>query len=119
MLGYIPDEKLPDLYAGARALFFPQIEDAGVAALEAQASGTPVIALGQGGALDTVIEKKTGMFFPEQSVESITKAIEQFAKVDWNPTIIREHAEQFSEKRFRQKIRGVVEENVRQFQRRR
>lgn len=117
LLGFVADDELSKLYAGARAFFFPQIEDAGVAALEAQASGTPVIALGQGGALDTVVEGKTGIFFPEQSVESIAKAIDQFAAVDWNPKSIREHAEQFSEERFRQKIRKVVEDATQQFQR--
>ncbi|TSC60699.1 MAG: group 1 glycosyl transferase [Candidatus Peregrinibacteria bacterium Greene0416_62] len=117
LLGFVPDHALPELYAGARAFFFPQIEDAGVAALEAQASGTPVIALGQGGALDTVIDGKTGIFFEEQSVDSITKAIDRFSVIAWSPKTIREHAEQFSEEIFRQKIRTVVKENVHRYKR--
>ncbi|OGJ60737.1 hypothetical protein A3C37_03925 [Candidatus Peribacteria bacterium RIFCSPHIGHO2_02_FULL_53_20] len=117
LLGFVPDHALPKLYAGARAFFFPQIEDAGVAALEAQASGTPVIALGQGGALDTVIEGITGIFFKEQSADSIVAALDHFSTIAWNPEKIRDHAHQFSEERFRGKIRKVVKENVRRFQR--
>lgn len=117
MLGFVPDHMLPGLYSGARALFFPQIEDAGVAALEAQASGTPVIALGKGGALDTVIEEKTGIFFTEQSVDSIATALDHFSAIAWNPANIRRHAEQFREETFRAKIRKIVEENMRRFQR--
>ncbi|OGJ65973.1 hypothetical protein A3F36_03115 [Candidatus Peribacteria bacterium RIFCSPHIGHO2_12_FULL_55_11] len=117
MLGFVSDDALPKLYAGARAFFFPQIEDAGVAALEAQASGTPVIALGQGGALDTVIDGKTGIFFPEQSVASVQKAIEDFSMIDWKPEEIRRHAEQFREEIFRKKIRVAVENAVKKFQR--
>lgn len=117
LLGFVPDSELPKLYAGARAFFFPQIEDAGVAALEAQASGTPVIALGKGGALDTVVEGKTGIFFEEQSADSIAAALDRFSGIVWDPEKIREHAAQFSEERFRGKIRKIVEDTVKKFQR--
>lgn len=112
LLGFVPTHALPRLYAGARAFFFPQLEDAGVAALEAQASGTPVLAYGKGGALDTVAEGKTGIFFPEQTVESIGKALRSFEGISWDPQKIRRHAEQFSEEKFRGKIRRAVEEEM-------
>jgi len=115
MLGFIPDESLPKLYAQARAFLFPQIEDAGVAALEAMACGTPVIALGKGGALDTVAEGATGVFFSEQSEASLTSAINDYAKIHWNPAEIRAHAEQFREQHFRSNIRSVVDRALQQY----
>jgi glycosyltransferase involved in cell wall biosynthesis len=109
LLGFVHDEKLPSLYSNARALLFPQIEDAGVAALEAQACGTPVIALGKGGALDTVIEGKTGTLFPEQSVESLEGALQRWQEIPWDPEDIRKHAAQFREEIFLRKINAIVQ----------
>jgi len=115
-LGFVPDSDLPRVYAQAKALLYPQEEDAGIAPLEAQACGTPVIALGKGGALDTVKENDastslgtgTGVFFREQTVESLKDAIDRFEGMTFEPEVIREHAEQFSAERFRGKITQVI-----------
>ncbi|MEJ2347771.1 MAG: glycosyltransferase, partial [Patescibacteria group bacterium] len=74
-LGHLTDAKLADYYKKCTALVFPQEEDFGIVALEAQAAGAPVIAYKKGGALDTVIEGKTGVFFDKQTKESLIKAV--------------------------------------------
>ncbi|MCK5016729.1 MAG: glycosyltransferase [Candidatus Peribacteraceae bacterium] len=111
-LGYINDKDLPDLYSKAKAILFPQFEDAGVVPLEAQACGTPVIAYGKGGVLDTVIADKTGIFFEEQNVNSIANALDKFSSMQFSRENIRAHAEQFSEEKFRRKIKNIVEEHM-------
>jgi len=107
-LGFVPDEDLPALYAESRALLLPQHEDAGIVPLEAQACGTPVIAFAQGGALDTVKEKVTGLFFKEQTPQAIRDALERFEGMAFDPGQIRKHAEQFSSSNFRKKMREIV-----------
>jgi glycosyltransferase involved in cell wall biosynthesis len=108
-LGYIPDAEMPALYAQSRAVLFPALEDAGIVPLEAQASGTPVVALGKGGALDTVIDGKTGIFFAEQAPESLGAAIDRFQKSTFEPETIRAHARRFSEARFGVALREAIE----------
>ena len=119
-LGHIEDENLPALYAAAKAFLFPAEEDAGIVPLEAQACGTPVIAFGKGGALDTVVAHEslrvqdkdgegTGIFFQEQTVESLTSAIHRFEKMQFDRKKIREHAKKFSGEKFRQRLREIVE----------
>jgi len=112
ILGYVPDEELPELYGSAKALLFPQLEDAGVAPLEAQACGTPVIALGKGGALDTVLDMKTGIFFEEQTVESLKDVLGRFEKIQFDSQAIRSHAKAFSSNKFQSKISEIVEESM-------
>lgn len=107
-LGFVPDEKLPELYGGARALLFPQEEDFGITTLEAAASGKPTIALRAGGALETIIEHKTGIFFSTSSVASLQQAIEQFETGYWNPLTIRHHAEKFRRELFLQRLTQAV-----------
>ena len=108
LLGFVPDSQLSDLYRNAKALLFPQFEDAGVVPLEAQASGTPVIAYGKGGALDTVKDGETGLFFAEQSVESLKDALQRFEGMRFDPAVIREHTRQYSSERFREEILRIV-----------
>lgn len=106
--GFLQYEQLADLYAGCRAFIFPGFEDFGLTPLEAQASGRPVIALGAGGAQETVIESRTGTFFPEQTPESLVQAVRAF---DWqapDPAVIRAHAMQFDVAVFRKKIADFV-----------
>ena len=112
MLGFVPDADLPKLYANAKAFLFAPFEDAGVVPLEAQAFGTPVIAYGKGGVVDTVVEGETGVFFAQQTSDSLEEAIAEFEKVTWNPEKIRRHAEQFSASNFRRKMEGVIKENI-------
>ncbi len=107
--GRVSDEELPALYANAKAVLFPTHEDAGLVPVEAQACGTPVIAYGKGGILDTVVDGKTGIFFGEQTVESLTEALHRFSAASFDPAGIRGHAGQFSSLKFREKISAAVE----------
>lgn len=108
-LGHIPDDELSEVYRKAMALVFPQTEDFGITPLESMACGRPVIAFAEGGALETVIPGKTGLFFQEQTVESLKKAILEFGALKWDKTAIREHAKSFSREIFEENIRKCVE----------
>jgi glycosyltransferase involved in cell wall biosynthesis len=109
-LGFVSDEELRDLYAKARGLVFPQIEDFGIIPLEAMASGCPVIALKKGGALETVVDGKTGIFFNTQSVESLRHAVYKFFDMNFKYHLIRKHAENFDIPVFNGKILELVED---------
>ena len=108
-LGFVSEHDLPSLYARAKAVLFAPYEDAGIVPLEAQACGTPVIAFGKGGALDTVKDGVTGTFFEAQTVEAVGAAIKRFGTMTLEPEKIREHARQFSAERFRNSMRTAVE----------
>ncbi len=114
-LGFIPDEELPRQYMAARAVLFPQFEDAGVVPLEAQASGTPVIAFAKGGALETVIDQKTGLFFAAQTQDALKDALVRFDKSSFDPAVIREHAQQFSEARFLEQTKKTIDDALHTF----
>ena len=101
-------EELRTAYAGAKALLFPGIEDFGIVPVEAQAAGCPVIAYGVGGALETVVEGRTGIFFKEQTVESLCAAIEEFESLQLDADVCRENARRFAEAVFIDKMKGVV-----------
>lgn len=103
-LGLVSDEKLADLYSGARACIFPQEEDFGIVPLESMASGRPVIAFKAGGALETVVENKTGLFFNEQTSESLQQALEEFDRSNFRPEVCRKQAEKFDVEVFRDNI---------------
>lgn len=107
-LGFVPDEELPALYAGATALLFPQYEDAGIVPMEAMASGTPVIAYGKGGVLDVIRDGETGVLVPSQSVDAFADAVQSFAARSFDRVRITEHAKQFHEDVFRSKIQQLV-----------
>lgn len=98
-------DTLRKMYAGARALIFPGIEDFGIVPVEAQAAGTPVIALGQGGALETVRDGETGLFFHERNVDALCNAIEQFEGMTFDPQKVKSSVARFSTEKFREKIR--------------
>jgi glycosyltransferase involved in cell wall biosynthesis len=110
VLGYQPDDVLRAHLMRARAFIFAAEEDFGIAPVEAQACGTPVIAFGKGGATETVIDGETGLFFHEQTNEAIVKAVEEFelcrGKFDRNR--IRQNAERFSTDRFCSEFRKFV-----------
>ncbi len=108
--GRVEHEGLRKLYAGAKALIFPGIEDFGIVPLEAQAAGTPVIALGKGGALETVVPEKTGIFFPEPAVESLCGAIEQFESMKFEDSVLRKNPERFSCAVFDHKFMDFIRE---------
>lgn len=109
-LGFVAEEELPALYAGARALLFPQEEDFGITPLEAAACGKPTIAYRAGGALETIKDRRTGLFFKEQTAAALTEAIRQFETAYWDPNLIRRHAERFSVALFERRIQRVIQE---------
>jgi glycosyltransferase involved in cell wall biosynthesis len=115
-LGFVPDNDLPLLYRGAKALLFPQEEDFGITALEAAASGKPTIAFGSGGAVETVLEDITGTFFAEQTADSMIHALLSSEARRWDAAAIRRHAERFSQDVFGSRIRQMVAEAWEQFQ---
>lgn len=94
-LGWQPDERILDLYRSCRMLVFPGEEDFGIVPLEAMACGRPVLAFARGGALETVKEGVTGLFFKEQTPEALLPAIAACAAHPWEPRAIRCHAESF------------------------
>jgi len=108
-LGRVSDTELKELYSKAKAFIFPQIEDFGIVPLEAMASGRPVIALKAGGALETVVDKKTGVFFGEQSVKSLKEAVNRFEKMTFDSQKILNHAKKFDVSVFEQKILDFLE----------
>jgi len=103
-LGRIDDKELKKEYRACHALIFPQLEDFGITPVECMASGRPVIAYGEGGARDSVEEGKPGLFFSEQSVESLSEAVAEFETMEWDSISIKKHADQFSEERFHEQI---------------
>ena len=103
-------DELRQLYAGAQALIFPGVEDFGIVPVEAQAAGTPVIAFGGGGALETVLDGRTGVFFDRQEPEALCQAVERFEALSFDAAAIRAHAEEFSAAKFRSAIFSVLAE---------
>lgn len=115
ILGRQSDEVIKDYYSRARGFLFPGEEDFGITSLEAQSSGTPVIAFGKGGALETVVENKTGVFFKEQTISSMKEAIERFNKIDFDEVEIRNHAKTFDEEVFKVKIEKFINHKKEEF----
>jgi glycosyltransferase involved in cell wall biosynthesis len=114
-LGWESDEDLAKFYVNCRALIFPGVEDFGIVPLEAMASGRPVIAYAQGGALETVVgsgEKPTGVFFNEQSVAALKNAIKEFESRKFDSQAIRRHAEKFDRKRFKQRLHEYITDKI-------
>ncbi|HEX5852065.1 MAG TPA: glycosyltransferase [Solirubrobacteraceae bacterium] len=103
-LGRTSDEELARLYAEARAVVVPSMEEFGIVAVEAQASGRPVIAAAAGGALETVIDGQTGLLAKLDDVDSFTKAIERIDSIDFDPARAKANAERFSVKAFQRRL---------------
>ncbi|WP_264535686.1 glycosyltransferase [Flavobacterium sp. N1736] len=108
-VGFVNYEKLRKLMQKAKAFVFAAEEDFGIIPVEAQACGTPVIAFAKGGALETVVENQTGVFFEEQSIQKLKNAIRAFEKIEFDPKKIREHAIRFSKQRFENEMKTFVE----------
>lgn len=102
-VGRVSDEEMQDYYRHAKAFLFPGIEDFGLTPVEAMAAGCPVLAYGEGGALETVVDGKTGLFFDEQTVDSLSDCIERFESLaqTFNVRDIQAHAGDFSNERFK------------------
>lgn len=109
-LGFVPDEQLPQLFARCRAFIFPGLEDFGITPVQAQAAGRPVIAYRGGGALDTVIPGRTGVFFDEPTVESLMNVLRAFDAGEYDPAVIRANAMRFDSAVFESAITRCVEE---------
>jgi glycosyltransferase involved in cell wall biosynthesis len=107
-VGRVPWDELARLFQGARAFVFPGLEDFGIAPVEAQAAGRPVIAFAGGGALDTVTPGQTGEFFTEQSVESLAGVLNSFDPGRYDPAVCRANAERFSTARFQRELEESV-----------
>jgi len=129
LMGWQPDEIVREHYANCKALIFPGVEDFGIVPLEAQACGKPVIAYGKGGALETIVpldeniknEKEqsnsaTGMFFYEQTAESLANAVARFEDVQgqFNWQAIRKNAESFDRVIFKEKIRDYIDQKYKE-----
>ena len=108
-LGRLSDQEVLHYYARCRALLFPGEEDFGITPLEAQACGRPVIAYGSGGALASVVEGITGVFFYEQTVDSLATALASFDERRYVPQTIRSHALEFDMPRFHRRILQFIE----------
>ena len=106
------DENLVFLYQGAKAFIHPQEEDFGITSVEAQAAGTPVIAFKKGGALDTVIDGKTGIFFESQTKESLINAIKRFDKLKFNKDDLIQNAKGFTKERFKNEFLDLLNRKV-------
>lgn len=118
VMGYQPFDVLKDKMQHAKAFVFAADEDFGMIPIEAQSCGTPVIAYGHGGSLETVNGGKTGLFFNEQTPEAIVEAVNKFESMGsqpFAPAVCRQWAEGFSEERFKREIKEFVEEKYEEF----
>jgi len=128
-LGWISPEQLREAYAGCRALVFAAEEDFGITPVEAQGCGRPVIALGKGGALETVVPHPgfparggtwpaaagapTGVLYPEQTTEALIEAVRFFEahEPDFDPAAIRASVQRFDRPRYLRELKAWVERN--------
>ena len=130
LMGWQSDEIVREHYVNCKALIFPGVEDFGIVPLEAQACGKPVIAFGEGGALETIVpldknvnnkneqsNNATGLFFYEQTAESLAQAVVLFEEVQdqFNGQAIRKNAESFDRVIFKDKIRKYIEKEYKEF----
>lgn len=115
ILGHASDSVVHNYMKSARGFIFAAEEDFGIVVLEAQAAGTPVIAFGQGAALETVLDGQTGVFFDEQTVPSLVKAVADFETLHFDPKKARENALRFGKARFQREFRDFVTRKVQEF----
>jgi glycosyltransferase involved in cell wall biosynthesis len=111
-LGRVPDEDLPELFARCRTYVLPGVEDFGIAPLQAQAAGRPVIARGAGGALDSVVEGETGVFFDQPTPEALATTVRAFDPDAIDPRACVQNAARFDASVFRRRLMQLVEEKV-------
>ena len=113
-MGFQSRETVREYMQRAKAFVFAAVEDFGIVTVEAQACGTPVIAFGKGGSLETIVENKTGMFFHRQHPEDIVDSVRNFENGigKFYHSIIRNNALRFTEERFRREFKDFVEKAV-------
>ena len=109
LLGHVAFSEIVTYFQKAKTFIFAAEEDFGIVPVEAQACGTPVLAYGKGGALETVSDGVSGCFFYEQSIEAIIQGVEKMDTIDFNPEKVRENAEKFSKERFEVEFKETVE----------
>ena len=110
-LGWRTNEEIRDLYRATTATILPGEEDFGIVPLEAQACGRPVVALGHGGARETVVDGRTGVLVGA-GVEALARGLQQAASREWDSPAIRQHAERFSRDRFVKEICEVIDDTM-------
>ncbi len=115
LLGAVDDATLLELYRTCTALVFPGQEDFGIVPVEAQACGTPIVALAAGGARESVIDGSTGVLYDPgaDEVETLARELSGFDPTRYDPGVIRKHAEEFSQDSFRSKMGSVAERVMR------
>ncbi len=116
-LGRITDEEKAKLMSGAKAFIHPQMEDLGLTPIESMAAGRPVIAFASGGATETVIPNENGIFFYQQTWESLLETMLNFQAGSWDSAKIRENSLQFSTNNFKDKLRQFVADRHEEFKR--
>ncbi len=109
LLGWREDEEVSHRLARCRAFIMPQEEDFGIAPLEAQSCGRPVIAYGAGGALDSIIDGNTGLLFTPQTPDALCQAVQRFEQMDFDPQACRQNALRFGVQRFKREFSDFVE----------
>lgn len=112
MTGWLDTPTLVETYRGAWALLYPGEEDFGITALEAQACGRPVIALGRGGARETVVHERTGLLYADPSPTGLMRAIEEFEQKTFDPAQCRAQAERFARPRFRAELEAAISRHI-------
>jgi glycosyltransferase involved in cell wall biosynthesis len=111
-LGRLGDDAVRDEYRQALAIILPGEEDFGIVPVEAQACGRPVVALGRGGALDTVDDGENGVLFPEPDAGSLADALDRVGRLSFDSTSISRSAQRFSRERHHERMRAVIDETV-------
>lgn len=111
-LGRQSDERVADLMSRCRAFLFPGWEDFGIAPVEAQAAGRPVIAYGRGGAAETVVDGATGVLFEEQTAEAVVEAMLRADRISFDPAVCRRNAERFGNGVFRAQLKTAIERQL-------
>jgi glycosyltransferase involved in cell wall biosynthesis len=109
-LGRVSNEQIRELYRGARAVLMPGEEDFGIVPVEAQACGRPVVALGRGGALETIEDGVTGVLVRDDSAESFAAGVRAAVDREFDAGLLRERAERFSEEHFLSGMRRVLDD---------
>ena len=108
----VDKKELAGLLAGAKGYLFPSLEPFGIAPVEALASGCPVIAYGEGGSRDYIVDGENGVLFAKQTVKSMTEAMERFEKMKFDKATVVESAEKFAAERFNKEMKALIDERV-------
>jgi glycosyltransferase involved in cell wall biosynthesis len=111
----VSEKQKSELFSQCKAFINPQQEDFGITAVESMASGRPVIAYRAGGALDTIVENQTGIFFNRQNWEDLAYCVLHFDKFAFFPEQIRDHAKQFDTEMFKRKINQIITQKINSF----